>query len=346
MSNSIRCFAILILFLAGCSSAAAKQAHSPADDASAIEECFAIAAGVSLVEITSLEHHDSRPACGNLELLIGIRTLQSTGATISQTGMILEQGGLSAPRGATQNPEPIVIWQPEDLEVGQQHWLAVAPEHSVALEVPTNVHGVIMAWPADHVEALSACAAAVESDLFLWQPQYDARYGITFEHKVLEKGQTWRIRVRKGEEQLWAEDLDGIRSERYGAWGIFGSRFATSSPGPLLTAETAKQLEADNEFGMEPGLYYVLESYELENGIGREAVISRMQQSSAVLLERMYDDSGVNILQNSYHWRRGSFFREEKSLTADGIEVIRNFKWSEDIEARIDGSPWVEISGD
>jgi hypothetical protein len=249
-----------------------------------VEEFAPHATGVALVEVVSAEKYDARPADGNAGVRFKFKLIRGTGDFHPEVHAITEYGGLRPPGFV---PKPSLPVKADSLKKGERYWIAFASGH----EQEKYNQGVIGFWPEKDAKA-EALEAAVKSDAYRWHPQYDPKTELTSGRLIEKDG--WRVRVEKGAKVLWTREIPGAPVEEYFSWGLWdntGTDIPAKLPacGKVLIAETKMRLEKDNEFGLDPAVYYVNTGFDPESGKRVAAWVRKPQASHVALVNREYD---------------------------------------------------------
>jgi hypothetical protein len=258
-----------------------------AADPPKVEEFAPHAAGVALVEVTAVEKYDQRPVDGNAGVKFKLKLVRGSGEFVGTVHVVTAFGGLRPP-GVV--PKPSAPLKADSLTKGERYWIAFSSRH----EYEKYNQGVIGFWPEKDAKA-EALEAAVKADTYKWHPQYDPKLKLAI-GRVIEKD-TWRVRGEKDGKVIWEKQLPGKPTEAY-FYGLFqstGGDLDVKMPkcGQILFTETDTKLEADNEFGLPAGRYYVNNGLDPETGKKHGTWVRVAQAGHIAVMNREYDpDTG------------------------------------------------------
>jgi hypothetical protein len=287
--------AFIAIVLAGCFTQPAAQTQNVSPDAAdrsnSLDAVAPDAAAVGLAEVTELREVDGRPADGDLMVVAELRYLQSSGDVPDTLHIVKAHGGLRPPSARSVEPPLPGPLHADSLVKGRRYWFAFSSQYEYASgKYPQHVIGF---WDEEANES-HVLAAAVRERRFDWDPQYDPNTGLTHRHRSSPEQKEWTVRVHRGDRLLWEKTIQGVKSDRYRAWGFIPARQWEAPPGeadePFLLAESAQTLAAENEFGLPAGEYYVKHAYAASSGRKGATWVSTYQDGYAERAFRVYDE--------------------------------------------------------
>jgi hypothetical protein len=256
-----------------------------------VEEFAPHASGVALAEVVAVEKFDMRPADGPAGVRFKLKRVRGSGDFPGQITVITAYGGLRPP--GSPEPKPGAPVKSDSLKKGERWWFAFSSRH----EYETYNEGVIGFWPEKDAKA-AALEAAANADAYRWHPQYDPQTKLAY-GRLTEKDK-WRVRVWRGDKDLWEKELPGTPvsgSFDWGLWDNTGGELEVSMPksGKILIAETSTRLDKGNEFGLAPGPYWVNTGFDTETGKRLAAWVRLPQVSQVELVDRRYDPASGKV---------------------------------------------------
>ena len=315
-----------------------------------VEEFAPHASGAALAEVVGVEEYDQRPADGNKGVNYKLKLVRGSGEFHDAVNVVTEYGGLRPP--GSPEPKPSGPVKAGSLKKGERYWFAFASPH----EWETYNQGVIGFWPEKDAKA-GALDAAVKADAYRWKPQYDPETKLTY-GRLLEKD-SWRVRVTRGDKELWTQEIPGEPVKGYFVWGLWdntGGELKVPMPkcGKILIAETKRRLGEGNEFGLETGAYHVNTGFDPETGKRLAAWVRTPQESHVGLVNRRYDpETGGLAFEQRFDFPKSGgkaagagkedwYRKVERAFDADGkVTKEEVFRYDEgaDYDKR-----WVRVS--
>jgi hypothetical protein len=251
------------------------------------------ASGVALAEVVKIEKFDGRFVDGPAGVRFFLRVVRSTGEVPEYVEVITALGGIQFP-GFEFKPSGIV--KANSLKKGDRRWFAFASEY----DYDKYTEGVIGFWSEEDPKA-EVLDAAVKVDAYRWRPQYDPKTKLSF-GRLFEKDQC-RFRAEKDGKVVWEHALPGTKTGIAYDWSLVDGPggdlpVPDTRSGKYLTIELSVRLEKGNEFGLDPGPYWVSTGFDPETGKKFAAWVRWPQESNVQLVNRAYDmDTGKVTLE-------------------------------------------------
>jgi hypothetical protein len=232
------------------------------------------AAGLALVEVTSIMEVDARPKCGNLYLEVRFRIIHSSGMTTNEIHVVKEYGGNRPSRAIPYQPHgPVKL---DTFKQGQRYWVAFCSQYDYE-QYPQWISN---SWPEN--DSPDALEEAVRVDYYATGPQFHPELGLTHRYRVTHGKKSWSVYLERDGRLLWTAELPGeikldknsyvdwrtIHLEHH-PWGLVPAH--DKSSGWYLCAETYHQLEVGNDYGLPAGDYR--SEYALDADDGKTATI-------------------------------------------------------------------------
>ena len=227
---------------------------APADVASYLE----FASAVSLVEVTEIKTHDSRPVDGSLETVATFNTLKKSGDAPGKVSITLEPGG------RIPSAEPFIPHgplYPVPLKAGERYWIVF----DASRDYTRYPQGVVAWWP-ESAAPTRTLEEAIATDRFAWHPRYDAASGRFIGYRINEEKHQWKDRV-------WERTFDGPRTGKLDLWELYTK--AGTKPEELVAATWSTRLALENPFNLPPGDYSLHVELDLETGKTVRSIVTR-----------------------------------------------------------------------